>query len=145
MSQDSVVNVPKSFYWIAGVAIAWNLFGVLAYLGQVTMTAETIAQLPIEQQPLYENIPVWATSAYAIAVHLGVLGSILLILRKAWALPVFTVSLLGVAVQFVHSYFVSDLVAVAGIGAIAFSVVITTIAVLLIWYTNYARKNGWVS
>lgn len=145
MNEESSTAVPKSFYWIAGGAIVWNLFGMLAYIGQVSMSPEAIAQLPLDQQQIYETIPVWATSAYAIAVTMGVLGSVLLILRKAWALPVFIVSLLGVIVQFSHAVFMTDLIAVTGIASIGFSVVIIVIAILLIWYSFYARKNGWIS
>ncbi|MDD9896390.1 MAG: hypothetical protein OXU24_11515, partial [Gammaproteobacteria bacterium] len=141
MNEESSTAVPKSFYWIAGGAIVWNLFGMLAYIGQVSMSPEAIAQLPLDQQQIYETIPVWATSAYAIAVTMGVLGRVLLILRKAWALPVFIVSLLGVIVQFSHAVFMTDLIAVTGIASIGFSVVIIVIAILLIWYSFYARKN----
>jgi len=145
MNEETSKAVPMSFRWIAGGAIVWNLFGMLAYIGQVTMTPETISQLPDEQQVIYENIPAWATSAYAIAVSMGVLGSILLFMGKAWALPVFVVSLLGVIVQFSHAVFMTDMIAVTGIASIGFSVVITGIAILLIWYCLFARKNGWVS
>ena len=46
------------------------------------MTAEDLAALPLEQQPLYENIPAWVTGAFAIAVFGGSLACILLLIRK---------------------------------------------------------------
>ena len=144
MSDSTSLMIPKSFYGIAIAAILWNLFGVLAYLGQVTISPETIAELPLEQQALYQDIPIWATSAYAIAVNAGVIGSILLLMRRVWALYLFVVSFVGVIVQFSHAMLMPNMLAVAGIAGALFSIVITVIAILLIWYAVYAKNQGWL-
>ena len=66
---------------------------------------------------------------------MGILGSVLLILRNVWSLPVILVSLREVPVQFSHAVFMTDLIAVTGIGSTGFSVLIIGIAILLIWYS----------
>lgn len=144
MHELNLSPVPRSFYWISGIAILWNLIGILTYLGQVTMSPETLAELPPEQRSLYQDIPLWATSAYAIAVNAGVVGSILLLLRKAWALPVLILSLAGILVQFGHSVFMTDILAVMGPATMILPVLIIGIGIFLIWYFLYARRKGWI-
>ena len=75
-------KVPTSFLVISGVALVWNILGALAYVVQVTMSPEALAQLPEAEQAIYANLPSWVTAAFAIAVWAGVAGSILLLLKK---------------------------------------------------------------
>ena len=81
------------------VALAWNLIGVMSYLMNVTAGPEALAGLSEAERSLYTDIPAWATAAFAIAVFGGALGSIALLARKAWAAPVFLVSLVAIVVQ----------------------------------------------
>ncbi|VAW11040.1 hypothetical protein MNBD_BACTEROID03-2112 [hydrothermal vent metagenome] len=91
---------PPIWFWIVSVlALLWNLLGVMAYLAQVNMTDETLAALPEAERALYENQPIWATMAFAIAVWGGALGSLALLLRKRWARAVLLISLIGIIVQ----------------------------------------------
>ena len=82
MNQEMTSAPSKAYYWISGVALAWNLIGIMAYLGQVTMGPEVLAEMSDAERRLYENVAAWATSAYAIAVNAGALGCLLLLLRK---------------------------------------------------------------
>ncbi len=143
MNEETTSNVPRMFYWTSGIALVWNCFGVLAYIGQVTMSAETLAGLPEAQRALYENVPAWATAAYAIAVNAGALGCLLLLLRKASALPVLVLSLAGVVVQIYHAYFMTNLIEVMGGSTTVFSAVIFLIGAYLVWFANDAKSKGW--
>ena len=49
-TSESSATIPKSLYWIAGGAILLNPIGVLAYIGQVTMSLEAIIEFPEEQE-----------------------------------------------------------------------------------------------
>ena len=76
-------NRPKAAFWIiAVIALIWNLMGVMAYLGQAYMTDEAKALLTEAEKALYDNVPIWVTAAFAIAVFGGVLASIALLMRK---------------------------------------------------------------
>ena len=85
MADATTVRPPKWFWIVASIAFVWNLMGVAAYLMQVTMSDETLAALPAEQQALYASTPAWATGAFALAVFGGALGCLFLLLRKSWA------------------------------------------------------------
>jgi len=136
---------PKSFYWIAGVALVWNLMGLGAYVSQVTMTPEMLNALPEAERALYENWPAWATSAFAIAVNAGVLGCLLLLLRKSLALPLFVLSLVALLAQQFNTYVLMKALPVVGPVDAVFSAAVVVIGVYLIWVANDAKQKGWTT
>jgi len=139
-------NKPGIDFWIIGiVALIWNLTGVYAYLQQAYMTAEDLAALPLEQQPLYENIPAWVTGAFAIAVFGGSLACILLLIRKKLATTLFLVSLLGVIVQTSYYVFMSDTVEVLGPEGLIMPIIVLLIGVFLLWYAKKKEAAGLLS
>ena len=145
MSEESSSKLPTSFYVIGGSALAWNLLGVMVYVMQVTMTSEALNELPEAQRMLIESTPVWATSAFAIAVNGGALGCLLLLLRQAWAYPVLIVSLAGIVVQMYHSIFMANSIEVYGPGGMVMPAMVITIAVFLVWYAKGAKEKEWIS
>ena len=145
MNEVATDKPASGFYWISGVALVWNLFGVLTYIGQAMMSPEALAEMPEAQRTLYENIPAWATGAYAIATHAGAIGCVLLLLRKSLALPVLIVSLLAILVQFFHAYFMTNYVEVMGLAPVVLSAAIVTVGVFLVWFASDAKNKGWLS
>ena len=137
--------LPRSFMIIAVMALVLNLLGVSAYIMQVTMDAATLTALPDAERLLYETTPAWATGAFAIAVHAGALGCILLLFKKAWAMPVFIVSLLGVLVQMVHSFFFSNSFEVFGPGGAIMPIMVVCVSVYLVWYSKQAKDKAWIA
>jgi uncharacterized protein with PQ loop repeat len=143
---DQPISKPTRWFWILGIAaLIWNLFGVMAYIMQVTLSDEALAQLPADQRMLYETIPAWATAAFATAVFAGVLGCIALLLRKTWATPLFVLSLVGVLVQMFHAFFLTDSMAVNGPGSAAMPLLVIIIATGLVWYSRLATARGWLN
>jgi hypothetical protein len=118
---------------------------VMAYIAQVTMSAETLQAMPENERALYESAPTWATAAFAIAVWGGVLGSILLLIRKKWATAVFIVSFIGIVVQMIHSFFISNSFEVYGPGGLAMPIMVLVFGAGLIWFSRKADANGWLN
>ena len=145
MSEEFTNNLPRSFYLISGFALLWNLLGVMAYVGQVTISEEALNSLPEAQRLLYETVPAWATAAFAIAVNGGALGCLLLLLRKAFATPVLMASLAGVIIQMYHSFFMSNSIEVYGLGGMIMPIGVVVVSVYLVWYSMDVKKKGWVS
>jgi hypothetical protein len=144
---DPINGKPPTAFWIiAGVALLWNLIGLMLYYMQVSATDELLRAAYGDAEYEYlSSIPAWVTSAYAIAVTAGVLGCILLLMRKAWAIPVFIVSLVAILVQDTYSFVLSDAMKVFGTGVIVIPIVVLIIAVGLVFYSRAARDNGWIS
>lgn len=142
MSQS---NKPNIVFWILSiVALVWNIMGVLNYIGQAFITDDMKALLPENQRLYMESVPAWATAAFAFAVFAGVLGSLLLLLRKKIAKTFFIISLLGVLVQMTHG-FMSEIKDVYGPGGIAMPILIIGFAVFLVWYSRLVDSKGWLS
>lgn len=145
MSEGSTGKLPTSFYIISGAALVWNLLGVMAYVMQVTMTQEAMNALPEAERMLLESAPVWATSAFAIAVNGGALGCLLLLLRQSWAFPVLVASLAGVVVQMYHAIFLADSIEVYGPGGMIMPAMVMVISIFLVWYSKDAKEKGWIN
>jgi hypothetical protein len=130
---------------VAVVALLWNLLGCVAYLMGVMMSAEQLAELSEAEQAIQASRPVWSIGATAIAAWFGALGSLGLILRHRWAVPVLTVSLLGVIVQDLELFLLNDGVALAGGGVYAVQGAVLLIAVGLVLLARRARAAGWIA
>ncbi len=140
-------NKPSVGYWIiAIVALLWNIMRVLAYLGQVYMTEEVKNAMTPEQQELLANTPAWSTGLFAIAVFGALIGSLLLLLRKKWATPLFLISLLAVLIYMGYSFIATNQAEVYGtVQGIVMPLIITAIAVFLYMYSKKAAANGWLN
>lgn len=144
MAENS--NKPNALFWVIGaIALIWNGFGVLSYIGQAYLTEETKATLTEAQLELIENRPAWATAAFAIAVFAGALGALVLLLRKKAAFYLFVLSFIGVVVQMINDVFMSGTTGNYGPGEISMVILIPVIGVFLIWYTKNCHKKGWLS
>ena len=146
--QDSTSNkrtIPKWFNLIAALALVWNLMGVMAFIGQVMMIPEMMAELPQAEQELYASVPLWATIAFACAVFSGALGSLALLMKKVFAEPLLVLSLAGVIVQMFHSFFISNSFDVFGPGGAIMPIMVLIIAFTLVRFANKAKANTWLS
>ena len=140
------MNKPARGFWIVSVlALVWNLIGVASYLMTTTMGPDTLNAMSEATRSLYTDVPPWATAAYAIAVFGGLLGCVALLLRKAWAVPVFVISLVAILVQMGHAFFMSAMLEVRGTAAAILPTLIIVVAVYLVWFSRSARSRGWLN
>ena len=142
MSDELNGGTPMTHWLVAGAALIWNLFGFMVYLLQVRATPEQMAQqYDTAQVAFMDAIPMWATSANAIAVTAGVFASILLLLRKSLALPFFIASFVALLVQDLYSFILEDVVSVFGMVPAYIQGTVLVIAIALILYTLGAKKQ----
>ena len=92
---DHVLRPPLWFSIAALGGVTWNLFGAYQFAGSVAATAESLiaSGLTPEQAAAMTGYPVWMTLAFAIGVAGGLVGSVLLLLRRPFARPVLGASL----------------------------------------------------
>jgi len=142
----SMARLP-AWFWLAAVfALLWNLFGLAMFYLSVTMTPEQLAQLPAAQREVTEGYPTWLWAVYGLAVVAGTLGSLLLLMRRKLALPVFWLSLVAVVVLFAYSLFPGRMLELMGPAqALPMPVTVTVVAVLLVWLARKAIARGWMA
>jgi hypothetical protein len=136
MSDELIGKPPTSFYIIGAVFLIWNLIGLLFYYQQMTLTPEALANMGPEIAAFMNATPVWANAGYAIAVNAGVVASILLLLRKFWAFPLYVVSFLGVLTQDFDAFVLRDVAAVWGSGAYYLPSIVILICIAEIGYSR---------
>jgi len=139
---DLLDDKPSTSFWIVGAfAQVWNLLGLVFYYSHVTMTPAALEGFTDAQQAFFSSTPVWAASAYGVAVTAGVLASLFLLLRKTWAVPLFVLSLIGIIVQDLHAFVFSNGLEVWGTEGIIPPAIIIAIAVALVMFSRNAQHR----
>jgi hypothetical protein len=139
----NLTKVPMTFWIIGVIALLWNLMGLSAFLYDVTMTPERLAELPVEMQEIYNNNPFWVKTAYGVATIGGTLGAIGLLMRKGWSVTLFLLSLLGIIIQTSYNFFGTNLREFATTEELILPVMVMIIALFLWYYAKKATSRGW--
>jgi hypothetical protein len=146
MSDAANGKPPLSFWIVSGIALAWNLIGLFMYYSGVSATPEQLqAVYSPEQYAAIEATPVWVTSAFAVATTFGVIASILLLLRKALAFPLFVVSFVALLIQDLYLFLLSDSMAVFGSSLLVIQGSVFLGGLIWIWYSRLARNRDWIA
>jgi hypothetical protein len=129
--------------WLVGtLSLLWNAVGAMDYVMTMTKNEEYMSAFSEEQLEYFYSFPSWVVSCWAIAVWGAVLGSLLLLLRKKLALPVFAVSLAGMVATTIYNFLMTNGLEIMGTGGAIFSAVIFAIAALLVIYSQRMAKRG---
>ena len=148
MSKESTTKPGTAFWVIGGLLAVWNLSGLYQYYTFSTLerdALEAAGGFTAAQLDHVFNTPMWAHSAYAIAVNAGVLGVIFLLLRKAWAIPMFVISLVGAILQFADAYLLRNGLELFERILLVIPALVILICVFEIWYSLRAKGRGWLS
>lgn len=143
---NDVIGAPTPgwFRLVAVLAVLWNLVGVWTYLSKVGMAPPMMEMSP-EEVALAASMPSWATAAFAVAVFGGLLGSLGLLLGKAWARLLLVLSLLGMLGQFGWWLLRSGAMERMGASSAGMPAVVVLIGILLLWLANTGVKRGWLT
>lgn len=136
-------SAPWHLWLVGAVALLWNSFGAFDYLMTQTRNEAYMGKFTPEQLEYFYGFPAWVVAFWAIAVWGAVLGSILLLLRRRLAVPVFAASLAAMVVTTVYNFVLSDgLAHMGGAGPLIFSIVIFLVAVGLLVYARAMAGRG---
>ena len=140
-------NKPNFLFWIIGViALLWNGMGVNAYLQYAFKTDASVAGLNAEQIAIMEGMPMWYTALFAIAVFAGLIGAVMLLMRKKMAISFFIVSFMCATINQVYWLFGTDAIELfSDDQPFLFPVIIVAIATFLIWYSKNQSAKGVLS
>ena len=138
------MTAPVWFWVVSVVALLWYLMDTSAFFMRLFMTEEGITSMPENQQHLYRDMPLWVNIAFACEVFGGTLGSIALLLRKQWALPLFVISILGTLAQTSNIWFLTDAISVMGVPAIVMPLVAIIIGAAMFVLAKFAISKRWL-
>lgn len=131
--------------WVVGVfALLWNAMGSVDFTMTQLHNEAWLQKCTPEQLAYLNGFPGWAVIGWGAGTWGGLLGSLLILLRRGFAVNLFAVSLIGVALTDLYMYVLSDGCKVMGgnAGVAMFSAVIALIAVLLFIYSRTQRRRG---
>lgn len=136
-------KLPTWFWIVAGLGLAWNIFGVVQFLSTFNGTLESLMRngLTSEQAKLYLNLPGWMTASFAIGVFGGVIGSILLLIRKKLSVSVFLLSLAGYIVLYIGDI-TQGVFKVFGTPQVVILTSVVLIAAGLLWLSRRFTTSG---
>lgn len=139
----STWNTPRWFWVTATLGLLWNIFGVIQFLSTVGGTRESLMRggMTSPQAELYIQLPLWMTVSFAVGVFGGVMGSILLLLRKRTAVPVFWGSLAAYSVLYAGDV-TQGIFAAFGTPQVIILTTVVLIAMALLWLALRCRKLG---
>jgi hypothetical protein len=130
------------WYIVAAVAsVLFMLVGCAGYLIDVTTNPAT---LPVDQRAIALARPVWMTAAYAIAVWVGLAGSVLLVMRRRLAEPLLLVSLVATAVTFAPYAFIPAIRDNITTSDFAVAVIVPAVVWTIYWFARHSRRRGWL-
>lgn len=139
-------NKPSTIYWIiAIIALLWNGFGVKSYLDTAFKTESIWSELSAEQVAFMDSIPAWMTALFAIAVFSGLIGSICLLARKKWAVPLLVLSFITATVQQLYWLFGTEAQDVFGERyPYLMPTLVIVFGALFVWYARKANGQGYL-
>jgi hypothetical protein len=133
------------WFWIAAVlALLFECLGCYFYLAEVMMTDTQIAALPIDQGAMLAARPAIYYAAFAIAVWVGLAGTVFLLMRRKLAEPLLLVSLVGVIAQFGIAVLTPAMSQVTPDSAYTLPIVIGVICYGIYMLSRTARNRSWL-
>jgi hypothetical protein len=102
-----------------------------------------LAQFTADQLAYFDSLPAWLTAFWALGVWGGLAGSILLLIRRRYAVWAFGLSVIGAVIGLGYQMLMTQMPASMKEGFMGFMPsVIILIAAFLLWYAWTAEKKG---
>lgn len=139
---NETTKIPRHL-WIVGVlAVLWNAMGAMDYTATQFRVEAYLSGYSPEQLAYFFGFPAWAVATWAIAVWSSLIGSVGLLLRKAWSVWLFGVSIVAMVITGIYNFGLSEGIEMMGTGAVAFTAVIWIVAFSLFFYARAMAKRG---
>ncbi len=141
---DAPVKTPWHIWLVGLFASLFNSIGVFDFVMSMAQgaTYQAGAGMTPDQIAHYQAMPGWMTVVWAVGVFGAFLASILLLLRRRLALPVFVLSLAAFLISLLYTYVLTDGGAVMGQQMAITSAVIAGLLVFFSWYSRFMAVRG---
>ncbi len=136
------------FRVITFALLLWGLGGASIYVAYFIETPEEFARTAeaAANREAYAdyvaNIPFWAIAVGIIAAAARLLGAIALLLRRAWALPLYVISLVFFLAALYRAFVLADVASVMSGAHIAIELVFLALSVFAIWFARENKSKG---
>ena len=132
-------KTPWHLWVIGAVSLLWNAFGCFDFTMTATRNAAYLEPYPQEMLDYWFAMPLWVWALWVIGVFGGLFASILLLLRRKLAFPLFAASFLAAAISMLVGTLDTDAPRMEGAGVM--SAVIVIIAALFVAYAWWMSRR----
>ena len=142
-------TVPSVSFWVISIALLlWGFGGASIYIAYFIETPEEFAQTAetaANRQAYADyvaNIPFWAIAVGIIAALTRLLGAIGLLLRRAWALPLYITSVVFFLVALYRAFVLANVTSVMSGPHIAVELVFLALSFFAVWFAHGNKSKG---
>ncbi len=139
---------PPTSFWVISIALLlWGVGGASIYVAYFIETPEEFArtaEAAANRQAYADyvaNIPFWAIAVGMIAALTRLLGAIGLLLRRAWALPLYIISVVFFLVALYRAFILASVASVMSGPHIAVELVFLALSVFAVWFTHENKSR----
>ena len=143
---------PSVLFWVISVALLlWGIGGASIYVAYFLETPDEFARSAEspENREAYaqyvSSIPAWATGVGIVAAIARLLAALCLLLRRAWALPLYIVSLIFFSIALYRAFVVANAATVMSGAHIGVQIVFLALSVFTIWFAGQKKSKGVLS
>jgi hypothetical protein len=117
--------------------------GVVSFMLTEMKVESVMSRYPQAQRDYFESFPMWAVLFWGIGVFGGVIGGLLLLLKKRLAFPVLLISAIGAIVSNLGGLFLlGGLKVMRDTGGLGFTAIPIVAGILLAAYAGAMRRKG---
>lgn len=137
---------PAWFVTASIILLLWALAGVASFAAHVLIGEKMAAEQGSWDLGYYRALPAWFAWDYALATLAALAGAIALLMRSRRAVMLYSLSLVGVVIQFGYVFVATDLLAHKGAAAtVPFPTFIALMGCAQIALARVAAQRGWVT
>lgn len=130
--------------WFMAAAIFSLLFMGLGCVALVMHGMTDPAKLPLDQRVLLEAEPQWALTASAFGFVTGLIGALLLVLRRKEAERALLISSAGILVWLAGMFATPAFRDLLTTDQIAVLFVVGALSWTIFWFARHSRQRGWL-
>ena len=134
---------PIARWYLIGaiVSLLFMALGCAIYVMHVTADP---AALPLDQRAAYAAEPAWVTALNAVAVWVGLIGAVLLVLKRRLAETLLLVSFIATLLWLAGLLLVPALRNALSTNDVAVAVIVTLIIGTIWSFGRHSRQRGWL-
>jgi hypothetical protein len=134
---------PIARWYLIGaiVSLLFMALGCAIYVMHVTADP---AALPLDQRAAYAAEPAWVTALNAVAVWVGLIGAVLLVMKRRLAETLLLVSFIATLLWLAGLLLVPALRDALSTNDVAVAVIVTLITGTIWSFARHSRQRGWL-
>jgi hypothetical protein len=114
MSKSNTKKAPWHLWTVGIIGLLWNAIGAIDFVMTQIKYDAYMSEFTPQQLEYFYSFPMWLVVCWAIAVWGGVIGCLLLLMRKTLAVWVFFASFITMLITTFHNFVLSNALEVIG-------------------------------